>query len=116
MAFRQEGDVEMKNRIFTSAFCAALGALWLTAACLVPVPPRGAVFIRVAPPVPVVEVRSVAPGPEFVWISGYHRWDGQRYLWVSGHWERRPHARARWVEGRWRHHNNGWYWIEGHWR
>jgi hypothetical protein len=94
---------------------AALAALFLTASCVVS-PPRGAVFVRVAPPVAVVEAEGAAPGPEFVWIRGYHRWDGERYVWVAGHWDRRPHARAVWVNGEWKHHRNGWYWVDGHWR
>ncbi len=104
----------MRNRFFV-LIAASLAALFLTASCVVR-PARGAVYVRVAPPVPVVEVEGVAPGPEFVWIRGYHRWDGDRYIWVPGRWERRPHAAAVWVEGQWRHHRNGWFWVEGHWR
>jgi hypothetical protein len=95
--------------------CAPLAALSLTASCVVR-PARGAVYVRVAPPVPVVEVETAAPGPEFIWVRGYHRWDGERYLWVPGHWERRPHAGAVWVNGEWKHHRDGWFWVEGHWR
>ena len=92
---------------------ALIGGLLLTAACP---PPHGRIFVRVAPPVQIVEVEGNAPGPEYVWIRGYHRWDGQAYVWVSGRWERRPHARAVWVEGHWVKHRRGWYWEEGHWR
>ncbi|MEP6995021.1 MAG: hypothetical protein ABI968_10910 [Acidobacteriota bacterium] len=65
---------------------------------------------------PVSEVRVVAPGPNFVWIPGYHRWDGAAYVWVAGRWDRAPRAHARWVAGRWRHHRNGWFWVEGRWK
>lgn len=106
----------MKNRIFGLVACALVAAVLLTSACLVPAPPPGAVYVRVAPPVPVVEVEGTAPGPGYVWIHGYHRWSGSAYVWVPGRWERRPHARAVWVHGQWRHHRNGWYWVEGHWR
>ena len=90
------------------------GTGFLMAAC--PPPPPGAVYVRIAPPVPVTEVTVVAPGPEFVWIPGYHRWDGAAYIWVAGRWERPPRPHAVWVAGEWRHHRNGWYWVEGHWR
>ena len=43
-------------------------------------------------------------------------WEGDRYVWVSGHWERRHHAGAVWVDGQWKHDRDGWYWVEGHWR
>jgi hypothetical protein len=105
----------MQSRSSGLAICAALAALALSTACVV-APPRGAVFVRVRPPAAAVEVRGVTPGPEFIWVEGFHRWDGTRYVWVSGHWERRPHAKAVWVPGRWRHHDSGWYWVEGHWK
>jgi len=106
----------MKTGLSVSVFCAALSALSLTSGCVVPPPPPGVVYVRVGPPVPIVEVEGVAPGPEFVWIHGYHRWEGNAYVWVPGRWERRPRAGAVWVRGEWRHHRNGWYWVEGHWR
>ena len=49
------------------------------------------VVVRVAPPPPIVEHRPVAPGPRYVWTDGYHRWDGHRYVWVSGRWVMPPH-------------------------
>lgn len=106
------------NRTPSFRMC-SLGAATFAAALLsscVVAPPPGAVFVRTRPPVDVVEVRGVAPGPGFVWISGYHAWRGGVYVWVPGRWEARPHARAVWVSGRWRQHRNGWYWVEGHWK
>jgi len=105
----------MQFRSSNLAAGVAFLALTLSIACLLP-PPPGAVFVRVRPPAATVEVRGVAPGPEFVWIEGFHRWDGERYVWVAGRWERRPHTSAVWVPGRWRHHDRGWYWVEGHWK
>ena len=93
----------------------ALLTLTLSAGCVV-APPPGAVFVASAPPAAEVEVVGVGPGPESVWIPGYHRWDGQHYVWVSGRWERRPHANATWQPGVWRHHSSGWYWTEGRWK
>jgi len=74
------------------------------------------VIIRVAPPAPIVERRPVAPGPRYVWIAGYHRWDGRAYVWVPGRWELPPRPHARWVAHHWAHRHGGWVLVEGHWR
>jgi YXWGXW repeat-containing protein len=93
---------------------AAVGSLAFLTAC--PPPPHGRVYVRLGPPVPAVEVVGAVPGPEFVWIPGHHRWDGNGYVWVEGRWERRPRPGAAWVQGHWNHDRHGWYWVEGHWR
>ena len=95
---------------------AGSGLLLLLMTACPPPPPRGVVYVREAPPREQVEVIGTAPSPEFVWIAGHHTWTGGVYVWSPGHWERRPHARARWVRGHWRHGNGGWYWVEGHWK
>ena len=105
----------MKSRWLISLLLATLAASTLLAGC-VATGRHGRLYVRVAPPPLAVEVRGVAPGPEFVWIEGYHRWDGDRYVWVPGHWDRRPRAGADWVPGHWAHDRQGWYWVEGHWR
>lgn len=74
------------------------------------------IVVRVAPPPPVVEHYGPPPHPGYVWISGYQRWDGGRYVWVPGRWDRPPHPGARWVGHRWVHRRNGWVMQEGHWR
>jgi hypothetical protein len=77
---------------------------------------RGRIYARFGPPAPIVETRVIAPGPDYIWISGYHRWDGGSYVWVPGRWELPPRHNAHWVEGRWERDNRGWYWVQGHWR
>ena len=79
-------------------------------------PPRGAVFVRVRPPAPIVEVRGNAPDVNHHWIPGYHAWHGNEYVWVPGHWDRSPRPRAAWVNGQWKRHRDGWYWVDGHWK
>ena len=77
------------------------------------------VYVRIGPPTPVVEVRSVAPGPGYIWVPGYHRWDGAAYVWVPGAWAVPPpsHHYHAWAPGHWAHHSHhGYYWVEGHWR
>ena len=88
----------------------------LLAVTLLPAASFAQVVVRVGPPAPIVETRPVRPGPEFVWIAGYHRWDGARYVWVPGRWDRPPRPHAVWVPHRWEHRHEGWVMVEGHWR
>jgi hypothetical protein len=74
------------------------------------------VVVRVKPPHPVVETRATAPGRDYVWIAGYHRWDGAAYVWAPGRWELPPRPHAHWVAHRWAHRHGGWVLVEGHWR
>jgi hypothetical protein len=74
------------------------------------------VIVKVRPPREVVETRVVAPGPDYVWIGGYHQWNGTAYAWTPGRWERPPHAHAVWVRHRWVHRHGGWVLVEGRWR
>jgi hypothetical protein len=88
----------------------------LLAAALLPAASFAQVVVRVGPPAPIVETRGPAPGPNFEWIAGYHRWDGAHYVWVPGRWDRRPHPGAHWVAHRWVHRNGGYVLVEGHWK
>jgi hypothetical protein len=76
------------------------------------------VVVRIGPPPPVRETIPPPPHehPEWAWHNGYHRWDGNRYVWVPGTYENPPHAHAKWVAGHWDHHHDGYVWVEGHWR
>lgn len=74
------------------------------------------VVVRVGPPAPIVERPIARPGPDHVWIAGYHRWDGNAYVWVPGRWELPPRPHARWVAHRWVRRHGGWVMVEGHWR
>jgi hypothetical protein len=109
----------MKIRRFVKTVASAVivaSALAASTACA-SVEPRGRVYVRVGPPAPLVETRIVAPGPGYVWIPGYHAWDGRAYVWRPGRWDRGPRANARWVPARWvNDRRHGWYLVEGHWR
>jgi hypothetical protein len=83
-----------------------------------PPPPSGEVVVEAdppPPPPPQVEVQPAPPGAEFFWVGGYHRWDGHRYVWVGGRYERRPHANARWTAAHWERRGNARVFIEGRW-
>jgi hypothetical protein len=68
------------------------------------------------PPPAEVEVVPASPGVEYVWVGGYHRWDGRRYVWIRGRYYRRPHAAARWEAAHWEARGRGHIWVEGRWR
>ena len=88
----------------------------LLALSLMPAIAMAQVIIRVAPPAPIVEVHDRPPHAGWVWIDGYHRWNGHRYVWVKGYWKRPPHPGAVWVAHHYEQRNGGWVMVEGHWR
>jgi len=99
----------MKKQLLTAAFATLLACSAAQAQIVVrigPPPPR---------PVEVVPPRPVAH-PGWVWVPGFHRWDGRAYVWVPGHYVEPPRPHARWVPGHWAERGGGWVWIEGHWR
>jgi WXXGXW repeat (2 copies) len=67
------------------------------------------------PPPPQQEVVPAAPGPDYVWVGGYHRWDGHRYVWVGGRYNHRPHPNARWSPAHWEGRGRKHVFVEGHW-
>ena len=99
------------RRMAASAVLAA--ALAVTAACA---DVNGRLYVRIGPPSPVYETRFESPGPGYIWIGGYHRWDGRGYIWVPGRWERPPRARAVWIPGHWDRDRRGYFFVDGHWR
>ncbi len=40
------------------------------------------------PPTPNEPPRGAAPSADAAWVPGYWHWDGVRYVWIAGHWER----------------------------
>ena len=74
------------------------------------------IVVHIKPPALKVEHRSPAPGPEYVWVSGYHRWDGNAYVWEPGKWQKPPHERAVWVAPRWEHRGHDYVFHDGYWK
>ena len=93
-----------------------LASRTLLALALLPAASFGQVVVHVGPPAPIVEHYGAPPHPGFVWIAGYHRWDGGRYVWVPGYWASPPRPHAAWVPHHWVHRHGGWVLVEGHWR
>ena len=99
----------MKKQLLTAA-C----ALFLTVGAA---NAHAQIVVRIGPPPPrPVEVVPVAPHEGYVWVPGYHRWDGHGYVWVHGEYRRPPHRGAVWVPGEWREERGGHVWHEGRWR
>lgn len=74
------------------------------------------VFVRVRPPALIREERIVRPGPNYAWVPGYHRWDGNAYAWERGRWMVPERRGAVWVPHRWVRRRGGWVFVEGRWR
>jgi hypothetical protein len=96
---------------------AALAAGYI--ACAIPAVAQvsGGIYVQFGPPAPVYEpAPPPPPAPYYVWVPGYYRYDGGRYVWVGGRYARPPYRGAAWVPGYWRHHgHDGWYYEQGHW-
>jgi hypothetical protein len=76
----------------------------------------GGVWVRFGPPPPPRELIVATPGPHYVWVPGYYRWQGNRYAWRRGYWAKPPRHRAVWVPGYWTPQRGGYVWVEGYWR
>ena len=48
-----------------------------------------------------LEVITVEPAWDYVWIPGSWDRDPDTWTWIKGRWEKPPHKKARWVEGHW---------------
>jgi hypothetical protein len=75
----------------------------------------GVVYTERRPPPDRVEVIVASPGPGYVWVPGYWRWERHDYLWTPGRWARAKHGYHKWVPGHWEHRTHQWYWVEGRW-
>ena len=71
--------------------------------------------VRVRPPEPRVEVYSDPPHPDAVWRSGHWTYKRGEWIWIPGHWAKRPKPHAHWIPGHWEPRGGGWIWIDGHW-
>jgi hypothetical protein len=64
------------------------------------------VLVDVPPPSGTWEA-TPPPAEGWTWSAGYHRWEGERYVWTPGEWiltkEGHDYRQRRWVErdGKW---------------
>jgi hypothetical protein len=66
------------------------------------------------PPAPPAVAPGVAPGPDMFYVPGYWMWNGDRYAWRAGYWNR---ARAGYVyvPSHYRWSPSGYVFIAGYW-
>lgn len=88
----------------------------LLALALTPAASFAQVAIRIGPPPREIERRGPPPDRGYVWINGYHRYEGDHYVWTAGRWDRPPRRGQHWVAHRWVHRRDHWEMREGHWR
>ena len=48
--------------------------------------PDGDIYVRTAPPPPMSDYRTIAPGAGYQWVEGYWDWTGYDWSWVGGYW------------------------------
>ncbi len=73
--------------------------------------------VRIGPPPPAPrQVIPVAPGPRYIWVPGYYRYNGRAYAWVPGRYAIPPYHYRAWVPGRWVPRSGGYVWVRGYWR
>jgi hypothetical protein len=99
----------MKKTLLAALLLAALS----TAGCAAG---YNSYYVRTAPPPLRVEAFGPAPGPGYVWASGYWGARGGRYDWVPGRWAVPPRRNAHWVPGRWEQRGGRYYFHDGRWR
>jgi hypothetical protein len=91
-------------------------ALLAVIASIMSVASQAQVAIRIGPPPPVVEHYGPPPRPGWVWVGGFHRWDGARYVWVAGHYAAPPRPGVRWVPDGYYRRGGQYYYRHGYWR
>jgi hypothetical protein len=84
-----------------------------------PVAPPAAPTVAATPvrPAAATPVRpaQVAP-PAVVWTPGFWQWDGARWVWVAGVWQRPPQPGATWQPDRWQPRGGGAVFLPGGWQ
>jgi hypothetical protein len=105
----------MKINVLKSIMGTVVAGL-VVCGCNVSVAPTpNEVVVDEDPPAPLIEVQTVAPGPDFVWVGGEWVWGGGRWGWQAGHWDRPIHPGAVWVPGRYAYHNGHHVYVHGGW-
>ena len=99
----------MDKKVAVISSCIVICAM---AVLLLGCPPS---VVRVRPPEPRVEVYGHPPYPNAVWREGHWDYRHGDWVWIPGHWMKRPKPHAEWVPGHWEERRKGWVWIEGHW-
>jgi hypothetical protein len=112
-SFRRLSKELYMNKSLTRHLAAIAAALSLAAVAV----PASALdvdlVVKVAPPVPRVEVVP-APRVGFIWAPGYWDWRGNQHVWVAGNWQR-ERAGYRYAAPVWVERNGEWHLTRGKW-
>lgn len=82
-----------------------------------PMAEAASIFVRIGPPPPVrVGVYGYRPGPNYVWVDGYHDYYGNGYRWVPGRWVLPPRGHRVWVGPRYEPYRGGYRYYRPYWR
>ena len=72
--------------------------------------------VNIAPPMPRVEYRPVAPYAGAVWAPGHWSWNGYRHVWAAGYYQA-PRRGWVWEPAHWQpQYAGGFIFVPGHWR
>ena len=109
----------MKTMLWKSVVAASLLGLFAGGCDVYVRPPAGGeVVVGGAPPTapPYVDVQTISPGPDFIWIGGTWMWGGNGWVWERGHWDRPPHPGAVWTANHYEFRNGHHVFVRGRWR
>ncbi|HTU33462.1 MAG TPA: YXWGXW repeat-containing protein [Candidatus Acidoferrum sp.] len=67
------------------------------------------------PPLRVVAVQPMCPGPGYLWTPGYWAYGSAGYYWVPGAWVMPPQAGLLWTPGYWGWGDGVYVWHRGYW-
>lgn len=67
------------------------------------------------PPLRVVAVQPMCPGPGYLWTPGYWAYGPAGYYWVDGAWVMPPQAGVLWTPGYWGWGDGAYVWHRGYW-
>ncbi|MGB6788609.1 MAG: YXWGXW repeat-containing protein, partial [Candidatus Acidiferrales bacterium] len=67
------------------------------------------------PPLRVVAVQPICPGPDYIWTPGYWAYGDAGYYWVPGAWVIAPQPGLLWTPGYWGWGGGVYAWHRGYW-
>ncbi|HXR98309.1 MAG TPA: YXWGXW repeat-containing protein [Terriglobales bacterium] len=67
------------------------------------------------PPLRVVAVQPMCPGPGYIWTPGYWSYRPGGYYWVDGRWVMAPAPGMLWTPGYWGFRDGLYVWHAGYW-
>lgn len=73
------------------------------------------VYVTEPMPAARVEVVTVAPSRDVLWVDGYWQWSGAGYAWNPGRWARPSHPGYVWHAPRYERRQNRHVYVSGQW-